>query len=137
MHERRGDEDRVPQRTPADGDMCQRMEQKITENLYLNVGMIHDYGQDKSIVLERARRGVEAMGLQWSDLIQRDRRGHVADTRHMVSKYLRDHGFVYREISAALGRINHTTSCYSVRQANNLISIDREYARNYEKFLNA
>ena len=99
--------------------------------------MIHDYGQDKSIVLERARRGVEAMGLQWSDLIQRDRRGHVADTRHMVSKYLRDHGFVYREISAALGRINHTTSCYSVKRANELLEIDRTFRDDYKKFINA
>ena len=45
--------------------MRQGMEQKMTDNLYLNVGQLHDYSHDKSLVLERARRGVTA-GWAWS-----------------------------------------------------------------------
>jgi len=117
--------------------MRERVVEEITDNLVLNVGYLYDMKNDKHIALERARRGVRALGLEWVDLVKRDRRGHVADTRHMVSKYLRDCGFTFHEISESLGRVNHTTSCYSVRQANNLLSIDRKYRQNYKIFLNA
>lgn len=118
--------------------MRERMEQeKMTTSLWLNVGFLNDDNQDKTVALERARRGVRALGLEWVDMIKRDRRGHVADTRHMVSKYLRDCGFSYKEISQSVGRINHTTSCYSVRKCNELLSIDRHYRKAYNKFLNA
>ena len=110
---------------------------KITDSFYLNVGMLHDFSYDKSLVLQRARRGVKALGLDWGDLVSRNRRGHIADTRHIVSKYLRDHGFRYHEIAQALARTNHTTSCYSVRRANELISIDRKFSNDYKKFINA
>ena len=62
---------------------------------------------------------------------------HVADTRHMVSKYLRDHGLTFREISESLGRINHTTSVHSVKQANVLLEIDKSFVDKYEIFSNA
>lgn len=113
------------------------MVEAITDNVILNVGYILDMRKDKTVALERARRGVRALGLEWVDLVQKDRRGYVADTRHMVSKYLRDCGYTFREISECLGRINHTTSCYSVRQCNNLLEIDADYRRNYEIFMNA
>jgi len=109
----------------------------MTDNPYLNVGMLHDYSYDKSMVLQRARRGVKALGLQWGDLVSRNRRGHIADTRHIVSKYLRDHGFRYQEIAHVLARTNHTTSCYSVKRANELLSIDRKFSDDYKKFINA
>lgn len=114
------------------------MERKgITGSLWLNVGARVDSNYDKEIAMRRAKRGVEALGLEWVDLIKRDRRGHVADTRHMVSKYLRDNGYNYREISESLGRINHTTSVHSVKQANNLLSIDSKYREKYEIFTTA
>jgi hypothetical protein len=78
--------------------MRQAMDLKITPSVWLNVGAINDQTYDKRVALERARRGVEAMGLDWGTIIARDRRGHVADTRHMVSKYLRDCGFSFPEI---------------------------------------
>ena len=109
----------------------------MTENLYLNVGMLHDYSHDKTIVLQRARRGVKALGLEWGELISRNRRGHIADTRHIVSKYLRDNGFRFHEIANTLGRINHTTSCYSVKRANELLEIDKTFRNDYKKFINA
>ena len=114
-----------------------QMNKTLTDSLVLNVGMLHDYSHDKRMVLQRARRGVKALGLSWGDLIAQDRRGHVADTRHMVSKYLRDHGFRYGEIAEALRRTNHTTSCYSVRRANELLEIDRNFRIDYKKFINA
>lgn len=77
------------------------------------------------------------MGLEWADMIARDRRGRVADTRHMVSKYLRDCGFSYPEISKVLSRANHTTSVHSVRRCNELLEIEPRFRKNYEKFLNA
>jgi len=117
--------------------MRKGMEQKMTDNLYLNVGQLHDYSHDKTLVIERARRGVNALGLEWGDLISRTRRGHVADTRHIVSKYLRDNGFRFHEIAKTLQRTNHTTSCYSVRRAHELLEIDRRFRDDYKKFLNA
>jgi len=109
----------------------------MTKSFYLNVGMLHDYSYDKTLVLQRARRGVKALGLDWNDLVSRSRRGNVADTRHIVSKYLRDHGFRYQEIAKALARTNHTTSCYSVKRANELLEIDRNFRSDYKKFINA
>jgi len=109
----------------------------MTKSFYLNVGMLHDYSHDKTLVLQRARRGVKALGLDWNDLVSRSRRGNVADTRHIVSKYLRDHGFRYQEIAKALARTNHTTSCYSVKRANELLEIDRNFRSDYKKFINA
>ena len=53
---------------PSNGEM-----QQTTDNLYLNVGMLHDYSYDKSLVLQRARRGVKALGLDWGDLVSRNR----------------------------------------------------------------
>ena len=118
--------------------MCQAMEGTgITGSLWLNVGARVDKDYDKEVAMRRAKRGVRALGLEWVDLIKRDRRGHVADTRHMVSKYLRDHGYAFREISESLGRTNHTTSVHSVKQANNLLSIDRSYRQKYEIFIKA
>ena len=114
-----------------------QMNKTLTDSLLLNVVMLHDYSYDKRLVLQRARRGVKALGLSWGDLIAQDRRGHVADTRHMVSKYLRDHGFRYGEIADALRRSNHTTSGYSVRRANELLEIDRNFRIDYKKFINA
>ena len=96
------------------------MEEGITESLWLNVGARVDKDYDKEIAMQRAKRGVRALGLEWVDLVKRDRRGHVADTRHMVA-YLRDHALTFREISESLGRINHTTSVHSVKQANVLL----------------
>ena len=115
--------------------MRSTMERQITDNLYLNVGMLHNFSLDQSLVLERARRGVEAMGVSWSDIIDRNRRGRVAETRHMVSKYLRDSGFSYPEIADAVKRANHTTSCYSVKRCNELIETYDEFAENYERFI--
>ena len=117
--------------------MRERMEQKITDNFYLNVGQLHDYSHDKTLVLERARRGVTALGLEWGDIIAQNRRGHVADTRHIVSKYLRDNGFRFQEIAKTLQRTNHTTSCYSVRRAEELLEIDRRFRDNYKTFTSA
>lgn len=117
--------------------MRQAMELKMSPCLYLNVGYLNDETFDKRVALDRARRGVEAMGLEWANIIDRDRRGHVADTRHMVSKYLRDCGFSYPEIAKALQRANHTTSVYSVRRCNELISLEYGFSKNYHKFLNA
>lgn len=111
--------------------------QQTTDSFHLNVGMLHDYSYDKTLVLQRARRGVKALGLDWNDLVSRSRRGNVADTRHIVSKYLRDHGFRYEEIAKALARANHTTSCYSVKRANELLSIDRKFRNEYKTFINA
>ena len=117
--------------------MREAMDSKITPSVWLNVGRLHDQTFDKRVALERARRGVEAMGLEWGTIIARDRRGHVADTRHMVSKYLRDCGFSFPEIANALQRANHTTSVYSVRRCNELIDMEYGYLKNYHKFLNA
>ena len=118
--------------------MCQAMEREgITDSLWLNVGARVDKDYDKEIAMQRARRGVRALGLEWVDLVKRDRHGHVADTRHMVSKYLRDHGLTFREISESLGRINHTTSVHSVKQANVLLEIDKSFVDKYEIFSNA
>ena len=117
--------------------MRQGMEQKITDNFYLNVGQLHDSSHDKSLVIQRAQRGVKALGLEWGDIISRTRRGHVADTRHIVSLYLRNNGFRFQEIAKTLQRTNHTTSCYSVRRAGELLEIDRTFRDSYKKFLNA
>jgi len=117
--------------------MCEAMEQKITDNLYLNVGQLHDYSYDKALVIQRAHRGVKALGLEWGDVIAKNRRGHVADTRHIVSKYLRDNGFRFQEIAKTLQRSNHTTSCYSVRRAEELLEIDRRFQANYKTFTSA
>ncbi len=117
--------------------MRQAMDEKMTRSIWLNVGYLHDKSFDKRVALERARRGVEAMGLEWTTIIARDRRGPVADTRHMVSKYLRDCGFSYPEIARTLQRINHTTSVYSVKRCNELLDLERGYRQRYHKFLNA
>ena len=117
--------------------MRQAMDQKMTASLWLNVGCLHDKSYDKRVALERCRRGVEAMGLDWGTIIARDRRGPVADTRHMVSKYLRDCGFSYPEIAKTLQRANHTTSVYSVKRCNELIYLERGYRQRYHQFLNA
>ena len=106
----------------------------MTDNLYLNVGVLHNYSLDQSLVLERARRGVESMGISWSEIIAKNRRGRIAEARHMVSKYLRDSGFSYPEIANAVQRSNHTTSVYAVRRCNELIETYDEFAKNYEKF---
>ena len=108
---------------------------KLTDHLYLNVGVLHNYSLDQSLVLERARRGVESMGVTWSQIIAQNRRGRIAETRHMVSKYLRDSGFSYPEIADAVQRANHTTSVYAVRRCNELIETYPEFAKNYEKFI--
>ena len=119
--------------------MCQDMERRegIVDSLWLVVGKLNDQTYDKRVALERCRRGVEALGLQWGDMIAQDRRGNVADTRHMVSKYLRDCGFSYPEIAKSLHRMNHTTSVYSVRRCNELLDLERGFRKEYEKFLNA
>ena len=109
----------------------------MTDSLWLNVGARVDKDYDKEVAMRRAKRGVEALGFEWVDLVKRDRRGHVADTRHMVSKYLRDHGLTFREISHSLGRINHTTSVHSVKQANILLEIDKTFVERYQIFKNA
>ena len=56
---------------------------------------------------------------------------------HIVSKYLRDNGFRFQEIAKTLQRTNHTTSCYSVRRAEELLEIDHRFRGDYKKFLNA
>ena len=56
----------------------------------------------------------------------------------MVSKYLRDHGLTFHAgISESLGRINHTTSVHSVKQANVLLEIDKSFVDKYQIFQNA
>ena len=117
--------------------MCQGVEQKITGSLYLDVGHINSMRKDKAIALKRARRGTAALGLEWTDLVRSDRRGHIAETRHIASLYLRECGFTFREISESLGRINHTTSVYSVRKAEQLLETYEDFRDSYTKFKNA
>ena len=117
--------------------MRKGMVQKITDHFYLNVGQLHDYSHDKSLVIQRAKRGVRALGLEWGDIISRTRRGHVSDTRHIVSLYLRNNGFRFHEIAKTLHRTNHTTSVYSVRRAGELLEIDAPFRDIYKKFINA
>ncbi len=118
--------------------MCQAMEGTgITGSLWLNVGARVDKDYDQEVAKRKAKRCVRALGLEWGDLISRTRRGHVADTRHIVSKYLRDNGFRFQEIAKTLQRTNHTTSCYSVRRAEELLEIDRRFRDNYKTFTSA
>jgi len=114
------------------------MEQKeILTSVWLQVGALYDESKDKRVALERCRRGVKRMGFEWHHIIERTRRGPIADTRHMVSKYLRDCGWTFREISETLDRINHTTSVHSVNKANDLLKYDKAFQESYHQFLNA
>ena len=109
----------------------------LTSSLWLNVGRIHETTPDKRLAIEKAKRVVQALGYEWTDLLKRDRRGRIAETRHLVSLHLRRSGFTYKEISETLHRINHTTSVYSVKQAQNLLDIDREYRKAQKIFESA
>lgn len=109
----------------------------LSPSLWLNVGRLYESSPDKRIAIDKAKRGVQALGIEWSDLLKRDRRGRIAETRHLVSLHLRESGFTYMEISQTLHRINHTTSVYSVKQAHNLLDIDREYRKAYKIFKSA
>lgn len=114
------------------------MEQKeVLMHVWLQVGALHDETKDKHVALDRAKRGVKRMGLNWGQILARTRRGHIVDTRHMVSKYLRDCGWTYQEISRTLHRSDHSTSLHSVNKANDLMDIDKQFRDSYHNFLNA
>ena len=114
------------------------MEQKeILTHLWLSVGVLYVPEIDKRIAIERCMRGTKVLGIAWVRLTSKNRRGEIADARHMCSKYLRDCGFSYKEISKILGRGDHSTSVYSVRRGNELLEVDRRFRTNYQRFLNA
>lgn len=89
--------------------------------------------------LERAapvvRRLCEAMSINYDILVGPDRDATTAKCRQFAYWYLREQGFSYLHIAAALGRGHHGTVCSGVRVVEDRLDTDKKYVQWHEKVL--
>ena len=106
-------------------------------NPYLRVGQLYDnddYARDVYQDVQKFRRAAAAMGLQWADVVSKKRHQPLCDFRFMAMKHLRDKGYGYKQIGSMFAGRDHSTACYAVRTANELLQTDKTFQRSYTIF---
>ena len=63
------------------------------------------------------------------------RRRDYVEARQLISKYLKDQGWTYREIGELLGNAPTSTSVYAVKAATNLLDVDAQIRLKWLKLL--
>jgi len=117
--------------------MCRTMEQKeILTHVWLQVGALHDTSKDKTVAVNRCKRGAKRLGVEWEEVIGRDRHREKVEARQIICKYLRDCGWTYISIGRLLDR-DHATAMYSERNMNHLLEYDKDIHEKWQIFLNA
>jgi chromosomal replication initiation ATPase DnaA len=105
--------------------------------LYLRVGQIYDdqkYSTEMAEELLKCRRAANRMNLEWQVILSPKRTQELCDFRFIAMKHLRDKGFTYKEMGLVFGKRDHSTACYSVKQANALLDTDATFRHKYTIF---
>ena len=117
--------------------MRRTMEQKeLLTHVWLQVGALHDMSKDKTVAVHRCKRGAKRLGVEWAEVIGRDRHREKVEARQIICKYLRDCGWTYISIGRLLDR-DHATAMYSERNMKHLLEYDRDIHEKWQLFLNA
>jgi len=121
--------------------MRQRLREESTlqgMNPYLVVGYLADTPKglgDRRTDAEKMIRFAKMVHVPWKKVIGPIRRRDYVEARQLISKYLKQQGWTYREIGEFLGNRDHSTAVYAVKAAQNLIDTDREVRMKWLKLL--
>ena len=116
--------------------MRERMEQEISP--YLVVGYLADTPKglgDRRQDAEKMIRFAKNVHVPWKKVVSKVRRRDYVEARQLISKYLKEQGWTYREIGEFLGKRDHSTSVYAVKAAQNLLDTDRAIRIKWLKLL--
>lgn len=109
------------------------------KHFYLAVGKLaHEggYFMKDSEALTRVQRGVARLGIDWADIIGPVRRRHLVDARKMVSYFLREQGWTFKDIGEVMNR-DHATAMHHTRTLFHLMEYEKETRRRYIDFCSA
>ncbi len=109
------------------------------ESFYLAVGnLAHEDGfyMNREEALERVQRGVTRIGLQWADIIGPVRHRPFVDARKMVSLFLREQGWTFKQIGKVMNR-DHATAMHHTRTLSHLMEYEGKTRLKYQEFCSA
>jgi chromosomal replication initiation ATPase DnaA len=109
------------------------------KHFYLAVGKLaHEggYFMKDSEAITRVHRGVARLGLDWADIIGPVRRRQLVDARKMVSYFLREQGWTFKDIGEVMNR-DHATAMHHTRTLFHLMENEKETRRRYIDFCSA
>ena len=84
--------------------------------------------------IEKALKDV--LGVEFSDVMSRNRHRDLTDARMMMYLLLREYGLSYPRIGKIMGK-NHTTILWGVRAAQSLLYYNAPFRENYQAFKNS
>ena len=112
----------------------------VLQNVWLITGVLADtysgVGERRKDA-EKSIRFAIGLGVPWKKVVSPIRRRDYVEVRQLVSYYLKDKGWTYREIGEFLGGRDHSTSVYAVRVASGLLEVDKDIQHKYIKLLQA
>ena len=120
--------------------MRERMEQKESMNPWLIVGYLQDAPRglsDRNTDVQKVIRFCKMVRVPWKKVVGPVRRRDYVEARQLISKYLKDQGWTYREIGELLGKRDHSTSVYAVKAATNLLDVDAQIRLKWLQLLQA
>lgn len=109
------------------------------KHFYLAVGKLaHEggYFMKESEAITRVQRGVARLGIDWADIIGPVRRRHLVDARKMVSYFLREQGWTFKDIGEVMNR-DHATAMHHTRTLFHLMEYEKATRRRYIDFCSA
>lgn len=88
-------------------------------------------------VLGKMKKAVkDVLGVEFSDVMGRNRHRDLTDARMMMYLLLREYGLSYPRIGKIMGK-NHTTILWGVRTAQSLLYYNAPFRENYQAFKNS
>ena len=114
--------------------------EKQPMNPWLVVGYLAEVPRgvgDRHQDVQKMIRFAKLVNVPWKKVIGPVRRRDYVEARQLISKYLKDQGWTYREIGELLGRRDHSTSVYAVKSAKNLLDVEAGFRYKWLKLLQA
>lgn len=112
----------------------------VLHNVWLMTGLLSDTFKgvgDRQGDAHKAMRFASDMRVPWYDVVGPIRRRDFVEVRQLVSLYLKEQEWTYKEIGEFLGGRDHSTAVYAVKCARGLMDVDRDFQRMYIKLLQA
>lgn len=119
--------------------MRQAVEREVM-NPWLVVGYLAEVPSgagDRTQDVRKMMRFCKLVNTPWKKVVGPVRRRDYVEARQLISKYLKDQGWTYREIGELLGKRDHSTSVYAVKSANNLLDVEAGIRYKWLKLLQA
>jgi chromosomal replication initiation ATPase DnaA len=112
---------------------------KILPNPILMVGALaignEEYHRGKAIA--HCMRGVNRLGVKWTDLQSRSRLAEIVEARRLCCMYLHKNNWTLMAIAKEIGYTNHTSVRYQKMKAYEYMEVDVTFQKKYKIFHNS